>query len=113
MTFRAAYLQTVPVRVVDLACHAVLAVVLPGPWWWQYLPDVALPAVWVHSWRTDTFLGPSSRRLAAHRALHLRGEVGVAMLLVLAVPWAVWPGLGVHWLAHVLVDRCTHDGRWQ
>lgn len=111
--FRAAWRATLPDRILDLCCHALLAYALPGHWWFQFLPDVMLPEMWLHGMVVDAFKPSWSLPLAAHRFLHLRGTYQVPALTALVFVTVWWPELGGMWLAHVAVDSVTHGEGWQ
>lgn len=107
-SFRLAWRSNLPTRVLDACLHIALAAFLPGAWWYQYLPDVLVPVLLIHSLMTDKWLAPSSPLLRASKLLH--SSISVAVCAVLAIkgyaPW--W--LMAHWLCHLVVDMFTHDG---
>jgi len=110
--FRVAYVQTLPLRLVDVLMHLTVAFALPGPWWYQGLPDIMLPVLWTKAMITDTFEPDWSLLLAAHRTLHLRGRLGLlAGIGVVCCAW-LWPVLAGQLLAHVAIDTVTHEGAW-
>lgn len=112
--FRAAWREDMPLRFLDMSAHAMLAWALPGPWWLQFLPDVVLPALWTCGMLTDQFDDGSGWLLRAHRLLHLRlRPVAFVCMLFLVATAIAYPPLAGAWLAHVAVDRITHDERWQ
>lgn len=112
--FRSAWLGVWPLGLIDAVLHVAAAVWLPGPWWLQYLPDLALPLLWTRSMLTNRRAGDHSLLLKLHRLLHARppllGE-GVCLWAGLAFLW--FPQLALHAAVHVVVDRLTHDRRWQ
>lgn len=113
-SFRAAYAADLPRRATDVAAHAVLAALLPGPWWLQYVPDALVPVLWLHGMATGRFLRASHPALRAHRALHGRGPVGWAFLAAsCVVGLAIRSSLPLHVAAHAAVDRLSHGRGWQ
>lgn len=110
MNFRTSYAHTLPARALDLAAHVTAAIVLPGAWWLQFLPDMVLPLLWTRSMVTGRFAPESSWLLNMHRRLHLRVRRRWLMMATYLL-WAIGlrqPWLGVHVLMHVGIDYFTH-----
>lgn len=111
--FRAAYRADRPWRLLDAGLHLVAALLLPGPFWLQYVPDICVGVVWWRSWQSGKFLPEADRALVLHRWLHLRGAtVGGAALLGLLVGLA-GPVCVLHYVVHLAIDRLTHGKAWQ
>ena len=113
--FRALYREDAPLRVLDVLAHALLALLLPGPFWAQYLPDLAVAVIFVRSWRLDAMLPEDDVWLRVHRALHLGRGSGWPMLPVaatLAIVVYAYPAAALHVLAHLSVDAVTHGKDW-
>lgn len=110
--FRAAALADWQWRVLDMALHVLAAAALPGPWVLQWLPDVALPALWVQSVWNDEFAPENRWALRIHRALHLRRHAWFGLALMAPV-FAAQPAAALHVLVHVGIDSLTHRKEWQ
>jgi len=119
--FRSAWLRTAPRGLVDFMLHVAAAWWLPGPWWFQWLPDVLMPVLWLRSVVTDRMAAEDSSLLAWHRMLHIRDRYfhSAAVFWWLAT-LAAWQLLGVHWavlivhvVVHAAIDRMTHEKGWQ
>jgi hypothetical protein len=113
VTFLRRWASDWPRRLPDAALHVLAALLAPGPWWVQYLPDLLLPALWGHGAATGRFLPADSVLLRALRAAHLRGAwaaagVAVYVALALALPVLVLPQVAVH----LLIDLLTHEEGW-
>lgn len=111
--FRSAYADTAQDRVLDVTMHLLAMAALPGAWWFQLLPDVVLPYLWLAGMWTDRFEPEWSLPLGLHRTLHLRGALQVPALVALMLVTLRWPALGGMWLAHVAIDSVTHGEGWQ
>ena len=109
--FRSVYKAELTYRLLDAAGHVLLAWLLPGPWWAQWLPDVFLPLIWAHGVLTDNFLPRSNVLLKFHRVLHS----GVMLAPLLYGVWfgtnAFRRGLALQWAAHIVLDLFTHKER--
>lgn len=108
-TFRATYRSDLPMRLLDAAGHAVLALTLPGHVWWaQYLPDIMLPFIFTTSFVTNKMLDNKNPLLWLHRGLH---SVWLLPILVgLSCTSLRW--VAVQWACHLALDSFTHD-RWR
>ena len=111
--FRTAWVADLPWRAIDLSAHIVLALLLPGPWWLQWLPDVMLPVLWVSSWASNAWLPDGDWRLEAHRALHLRSGLGGLVACAVLAGGLWWPAILAHAVGHWAVDWLTHGKEWQ
>lgn len=101
-------------RVTDLLLHVAAALVLPC-WSLQFLPDAALPTLWLRAVVRDRFDADASRMLVVHRVLHLRPGYWMFGTAIYAAAFSVTANiwLPVHVAVHIVIDRLTHDGRWQ
>lgn len=112
--FVTSWLAALPRTLVDALAHLVLAVTLPGAWWFQYVPDIFVLPIWLRSATSGSMLPDGDVELQAHRVMHLRQNVpaGIALYVALALaassPWVL-----LHVLLHVMVDRMTHSEEWQ
>lgn len=113
--FRSAWLGTWPLSALDAVLHLLAAALLPGPLWWQYLPDLLLPVLWTRSFITNRMADDDDWLLQIHRMLHVR-RPAVLLGVILWAGAAYLAGSGAllaNIAAHILIDRLTHDGRWQ
>ena len=114
--FRAMYRRDLGIRALDAIGHATLALLLPGLWWFQYLPDVMLPLVFGSSLFTNKLLAKRNPLLVVHKALHsneclfLLLIAGASVRLLYQRWWLVY--LALHWMCHLALDSVTHD-RWR
>lgn len=74
------------------------------------MPDVMLPVLFVYSTLTNRLLRENHLALNVHKFFH---KLWIPILLltmsvVFPVSFLVLAWLGVHWLAHCLVDQLTH-----
>lgn len=114
--FRSAWLGTWPLGVVDFVLHALAAWLLPGPWWWQWLPDMVMPVLWLHGMATNRMVDDDNWLLQVHRMLHVRPPavlLGVILWVGTAGYVAASGALLANIAAHIIIDRLTHDERWQ
>ena len=109
--FRKSWLSDWRARSIDAICHLTLALLIPGHWWFQYVPDMLVPVIWLWSFKTNAFLPKDSAILIAHKLLHdLRFMALVTCFLVLIEATSLkW--LTVHWFFHLVVDSFTHE-KW-
>lgn len=105
MGFRAEYRADWLRRLVDVMLHVTAAIILPAPFWAQWLPDVALVVMWPWSMVMDRKVAPRAPILLLHRFLH-SPEFGLIFGVVMAF---YVPTVGVHWGIHVIIDVLTHD----
>lgn len=121
-TFRRDWIRTVPYGALDIVMHAVAAFLwLPGPWWFQYLPDAVLPVLWLRSMATNRMAGDDDLWLQLHRMLHVKARyfhTGVLLwwLLALASGAALDVNIFVlplHVAVHKAIDWITHGEGWQ
>lgn len=110
MPFRALYARNLRTRALDLALHIVCAVILPGSWWMQFVPDLVLPVLWGHGMVTDRFLPVGHPLLRVHRVLHLRHMHSLYLFLAAVF---LLPALALHLAAHAFIDLFTHGEPWQ
>lgn len=116
--FRRAWLADLGNRVPDLVLHSAAAMLLPGPWWLQWCPDVALPALWLRSVLSDKMAPEGSRVLQLHRLLHGKDR---DVTMAFAATCVVWTALGsqlataalAHVAVHLAIDGVTHGEGWQ
>jgi hypothetical protein len=118
MTFRETYKSDASMRVVDAIGHLGLALLLPGHWWFAYLPDVMLPFVFGVSLAKNKLLDKDNPFLRIHKFLH--SELWLAVLCfgialgMIVTGYRRWIGvwLALHWMCHCQLDLWTHD-RWR
>lgn len=110
MTFRELLVSDVRVRVLDAVGHVVLAVVLPGSWWMQYLPDCLLPVIFGVSLYTNKLLSKRNPVLRVHRFLHSAWVVLALVLLARYRPVVAY--IALHFTWHLILDAFTHE-RWK
>lgn len=84
----------------DLAGHILWAVLLPGHWWYQFLPDVLLPYTFIRSLVSDRLLPEKDAGLFLHKFFH---TIWPALFLV-----ASFPAVGAQWVTHIIQDQFTH-----
>jgi len=89
-----------PWRVLDFACHVTLALILPGHWWYQFLPDFLVTPIFLYGWITGRLLNEKNPVLRVHKFLH---TVWPAFI---AIPFSL--SLAVQWALHLVVDLYTH-----
>lgn len=125
MTFRSVWRADIKMRILDIVLHCLLAWLLPGHWWFQSLPDVAVPFLMLHGVLTNRLLAADNWLVVLHLEFFHSWALAVGCLigtgLVGGVVWltdsdsALLPvGFGmfcIHWLGHLLIDRFTHE-RW-
>lgn len=108
LNFRTLYRRDLQVRLIDLALHLTAAVMLPGPWYLQWVPDVLVVPLWLHGMWTGRMLPEDSAVVRAHHVLH--SWIVPALLLLTPVRAGYYvAALGLHWGAHYLIDIVTHD----
>ena len=109
MTFRQAYRKDLFWRILDLAGHCTLAWLLPGLWWWQFLPDCVVPLLWACSMVLNRPLPEESRLLNINRFLHhwVCPFLVWVVLLVSRAPHG-FAFLPIQWAMHLLLDEFTH-----
>jgi len=106
--FREALANRWPISLADTVGHVMLAVLLPGRWWFQVLPDGLLPVALFLSLRSDRFLPEGATLLIVHRLLHTIWPV-LALLGLMALSHSEVIGfMALQWFAHVLWDQFTH-----
>lgn len=121
-TFRREWVSTVPYGLLDVVMHACVAFLwLPGPWWFQYLPDAALPVLWLRSMASNAKADEDDWWLRLHRVLHVKSRyfhVSVLWWWVLTLALAAALDVNVyvlplHVAVHVAIDAMTHGEGWQ
>jgi hypothetical protein len=91
----------------DVFAHCMVAYVLPGPFWYQWLPDVCVPVLVVLSLLSGVFVAADSVVVGTHRVLH-SGSV-VLVIVALSGFYPVVLPLAVHWAVHLCIDLETHQ----
>jgi len=121
-TFRQDYVKDLPIRSIDIVAHcligfvvsylimqkiSILAMAL------QWLPDIALPILFMRSIFTGKYAPDGDGILLGHRILHHRYTADIALLwgLLLINRWTLL--IGVQWLTHWIIDSYTHKEGWQ
>lgn len=104
-------------RVIDLIGHIVLALTLPGKWWFQFLPDIVVPFIMVHGLVTNRLLKENNFILMYHRWLHsvllaFGFLLGSYLFGYLQSGRTIGLFIGCHWLGHVIWDGFTHKREW-
>lgn len=115
--FRSWYLSDWKMRVIDAFAHLTFALILPGPVYLTWLPDIAIPALFIASMVSNRFLPGDFWLLRVHRFLHFRKRIGIGISTLILCSLLSWHfinatfgyGLLLHYLAHILVDELTHD----
>ena len=108
MTFRQAYRKDLVWRILDLAGHCTLAWLLPGLWWWQFLPDCVVPALWACSMVLNRPLPEESWLVLLNHVLHQWAIAGLLLsTATITGNRMVWY-IGIHWTAHLSLDFFTH-----
>jgi len=111
MSFRVMMRRRWAISVADLSGHILLAVFLPGKWWYQFIPDVCLIAMVPISLRTDELLPGDVLLIRVHRVLHTLIPVLVLIAAMIFTEDLLWGVIGTQWLTHVLWDQFTHPER--
>jgi hypothetical protein len=125
LSFRDSWKKDWKTRWIDNLCHIAFAVLIPGPWWFQFLPDAMVPVMFAISWKRDRFLqsqhtGDVHWMVAISKDLH-NVLVPYCLLFVIAllllkgnmeeeVRITCW--LCLHWSGHLLIDAFTHR-KWK
>jgi len=112
-SFRAAYRADIRMRLLDAILHLGAALLVAGPWWFQYVPDLVLPALWLRGMLTNRFEPPDSWLLQLHQSLHLRSPHEAITFLWLFACALLNPLLALHIALHAAIDLCTHSEEWQ
>lgn len=106
MSFRELYCQDLWARLGDAVLHVCAAIVLPGPWYLQWGPDLMVVFLWTHGMCTDKLLPQTHWALAVHRGLHSLQLLGALWLIS---DWNYYVfALFLHFGAHWAIDCMTH-----
>lgn len=104
---------TIGLSLIDLVCHVTLSLILPGPFWFQFLPDLLVLPLWLHGYLTDRMLPATNPFIIAHRSLHSIWPIVLLISVAIFTPVDTSTLIalaGLHWAAHLLVDLFTHRG---
>ena len=92
----------------DFVLHLGLALAIPGPWWFQYVPDMMLPFIFTHSLMIDGLLPETTIVVKMHKYFHTLWPVLILSILAGMMFDVQIALLGIHWGCHILVDQFTH-----
>lgn len=95
-------------RLLDVALHACLAAILPGPWYYQFAPDTCVYLMFGYSIITNRWLSQNNALVRVSRGLHSPFMV-VACGALAAFMGQLGVVLMLHWSCHLLIDYFTHD----
>ena len=117
-SFRASWRHDWRTRAIDRMCHIIAGATLPGPWWFQFLPDLMVIPMMIISLTTNQFLKSTNVLVAVSKALHNLGWVILWFSIYMCdfspnhykMNWAY--ALGVQWAVHLIIDMFTHR-RWR
>lgn len=132
MNFRQLMKADISWRVIDLIGHCFLAWFLPGHWWYQFIPDIFVPFLFLHGMVTGKLLPLDSKLVWLNNFMHswfiailwlafgtyVRSSVLItgARLYILPdslfVPLQSMVCLTVHFMIHLLWDSGTHRKDW-
>lgn len=104
MTFRMAWFRDWRWRLFDGMLHGLAGLLLHS--WFQWIPDVMLPCIWLHGMISNRRLPDDSVLLRIHRWLHSVYVVGGLWVAAHWSPSAV--PLALNWSVHWLIDSFTH-----
>jgi len=116
--FRRALLSDSYLRAIDIVLHSALALALPGHWYYQFLPDMLSPFLFMHGMITNRLLSENSFVLKVHKFFHT-AYIPMGIVFISPYVWIVdhkifyapiyfW----LHWLSHMIVDQFTHRNEW-
>ena|SRR5208337_4526394 len=97
-------------RLIDILGHVALGILLPGPFWFQFLPDSCLLILFPASWFHDRLLSEKHAIVFLHKLLHTVTFPAAILAFAFILQDAVLLMLAVQWLAHVGWDAITHSG---
>jgi len=113
--YRTEMKKDLKLRIVDFIGHLIFALLLPGPWWSQYLPELVGPILLVHGLRTDRILPRDHPLIQIQNFLH---TVYVPLLLILTSfvfdihVLYIWRFV-LQYTVHIIWDQFTHELEWQ
>jgi len=96
------------VSIVDVCGHVCFAVLLPGPFWLQVLPDAFLPGLAFWSLKTDRLAPRGATIVHLHRVLHTLMLPIALTAFWLATQRPIYGSAALQWTAHVIWDQFTH-----
>jgi hypothetical protein len=113
MQFRKEMWEDLPLRIADFIGHALMAWLIPGPFWSQYLPELVGPICLIHGLRTNKIMSQSNPLIKIQNFLHtIYPVLGLVVLaLVLSSEKVLW--MSIQYFSHILWDQCTHEKAWQ
>ena len=109
-SFRKAVTTNAGIRLIDLLGHVSLGVLLPGPFWFQFLPDICLLVLFPGSWRNDRLLSEKHPIVFLHKLFHTITFPAVLLSCAFVLQHAILLMLGTQWLLHIGWDAATHTG---
>jgi hypothetical protein len=114
MNFRTSLKKDIPLRIVDLIGHVCFAIILPGHWWFQFLPDVFIPMLLLHSILTNELMYEKTGALLWHKFLHtIYGPIFLGCFGAIWSTPKIGAMIGVQGLVHVIWDQLTHEQEYQ
>lgn len=101
-------------RIIDFIGHCTFALILPGHFYWQFLPDIFIPFCIIYSivWNGYKPIEPlekvssGSVLLKLHQSLH---TIYAPVIIGLLCGWNPF----IQCLVHVVWDQLTHKEKWQ
>src|ERR1700752_1562771 len=107
-------LKDIPLRIIDFIGHCTFALILPGKWFWQFIPDMFIPfcigySVWVYGYNpimpVEKISG-GSLFLKMHQLFH---TIYLPVIVIALFGWQA----GLQCLVHIAWDQVTHREGWQ
>lgn len=92
----------------DIIAHVILAIFVPGHWWFQFLPDICNPILFSYTMLTDKLVDERNWLLRLHRFMHSLWLPLLSMFAYIVTRHTMILWLAVHWWCHVGVDYTTH-----
>jgi len=98
-------------RIIDLIGHCMFAILLPGKWWYQFIPDAMFVlCMMISIVKTKKLTPPEfSMKNSTLLKLHQFSHTIYLPVLTLFIGWR----LCLHCLVHVIWDQYTHQESWQ
>lgn len=114
MSFRRLMLDDTAWRITDMLGHILMAIVLPGPWWLQFLPDVFVPLLMTKSLVSDKLLPRRNWLVVTNVTMHNIGFMALTCATILVSTHAIkfTLALTLQWGLHILWDIVTHVQTW-
>lgn len=102
-------------RIVDFIGHLLFALLLPGPWWSQYLPELVGPVLLVHGIISGRILPRDHPLIQIQNFLH---TIYVPVLILITAMFFdlrvlhIWMYV-LQYTVHIVWDQFTHELEWQ